>query len=100
MATEEQTQGSAGPQHNGASAAAHHTVSETAREAMDKVRDESTMALTALGETLKEPATGSAIAGGAVVAAAVLFGLAPTAVGAAAGYVVFRICKKRQSEGA
>jgi hypothetical protein len=100
MAAEQQTEGTSGLQHNGVQGAAshHHTIRETARETMDKVRDESTTALTSLGDTLKAPATGAAMAGAAVTGAAVLFGLAPTAVGAAAGYIVFRICKKRQSQ--
>jgi hypothetical protein len=96
----EQQEGTPSLQPNGAQGAAyhHHTIRETARETMDKVRDEGTTALTSLGDTLKAPATGAAMAGAAVTGAAVLFGLAPTAVGAAAGYIVFRICKKRQSE--
>jgi hypothetical protein len=96
MATE-QVEQSTGPQSNGAQTTTHRA-RETAQEAMDKVVGESATAMRRLGETLKEPTTGAAIAGAAVVGAAVFFGLVPTAIGATAGYVAYRISKRGHSE--
>ena len=68
------------------------------REAVHGVVGASKTATHRVGDTIKKPATGAAIAGAAGVGSAVLFGLAPTAVGAAAGYVVYRMLKKRRAE--
>lgn len=50
-------------------------------------------------QELKHSTTGAAIAGGAVVAAAMLIGLPETILGAAAGLVVYRILESRRSNG-
>ena len=101
MATE-QVEQPKGPQSNGGQVTAHsvttHRARETAQEAMDKVVGESATAMKRVGETLKEPTTGAAIAGAAVVGAGVFFGLIPTALGATAGYVAYRISKRGHSE--
>jgi len=87
------TEGQGSPKGNGSEQPRHG-----AREAMGEIVHEGYAALERFGEALKQPTSGAAIAGAAVVGAGVLFGLAPAAVGAAAGYVVYRILKKQQQE--
>lgn len=48
---------------------------------------------------LKKPTTGAALAGAAAMGAILTFGFVPTAVAAAAGYVGYRMLKKRRAEG-
>lgn len=50
-------------------------------------------------EDLSSSNTGAAIAGGAVVAFAVFVGLPETVVGAAAGYLVYRILERQRQAG-
>jgi hypothetical protein len=46
-------------------------------------------------EEMKKPTVGAALVGAAVVGSAVLLGIAETAIGAAAAYVVYRMLKRR-----
>jgi hypothetical protein len=94
---QQQQQQSTDPQSNGHQQATHR-VRESAREAMRDVAEKSTTALTQLGEALKDPTTGAALAGATVTGAVVLFGWAPAALGAAAGYVAYRIVKKQRGQ--
>ena len=50
-------------------------------------------------DEIREPTTGAALAGAAVVGASLIFGLPQAALGATAGYVVYRMLKKRRGSG-
>lgn len=50
--------------------------------------------------TLKKPTTGAAIAGAAAMGAIFAFGFLPTAVAGAAGYLSYRMLRKRRTEEA
>jgi len=58
-------------------------------EALRRIREEAT-------RELKKPTTAAALAGGAIIGAAMVWGLAEAALGATAAFVVYRILKKRQ----
>jgi hypothetical protein len=64
--------------------------------------EDATAALHQIGDTtadtIKKPTTLAAIAGGAVVASAVTFGVLETAVGGAAAYFAYRMLRRRRSE--
>jgi hypothetical protein len=64
--------------------------------------EDATAALHRIGDTtadtIKKPTTLAAIAGGAVVASAVTFGVLETAVGGAAAYFAYRMLRRRRSE--
>jgi len=49
-------------------------------------------------DTIKKPTTLAAIAGAAVVASAVTFGVLETAVGGAAAYFAYRLLRRRRTE--
>jgi hypothetical protein len=49
-------------------------------------------------DTIKKPTTLAAIAGAAVVASAVTFGVLETAVGGAAAYFAYRLLRRRRAE--
>lgn len=55
-------------------------------------------ALDRLQETMREPTTGAAVAGAAVVGAMGIFGIAPTLLGATTGYVIYRSLRERNSQ--
>jgi hypothetical protein len=67
-----------------------------ARQAMSKVSHGGKQ----FGQTLKKPTTGAALAGAAIVGSALVFGIAETAVGATAGYLAYRVLKKRGARNA
>jgi hypothetical protein len=46
-------------------------------------------------QAMKRPLTGAAIAGGVVLGAAVMFGLAEAVVGAGVAYAAYRVIRKR-----
>ncbi len=73
--------------------------SEGVREAMKGAADDTASALRQLGqttaETIKKPPMVAAIAGAAVVASAVIFGVLETAVGGAAAVVAYRWLRGR-----
>ena len=73
------------------------TMSEPTRAA-----DDTEAALRQLGDTtvdtIKKPTTLAAIAGAAVVASAVTFGVLETAVGGAAAYFAYRLLRRRRAE--
>lgn len=72
------------------------------REAMKDAADETASAVHEAGhttaETIQKPPMVAAIAGAAVVASAVIFGVLETAVGGAAAYLAYRWLRGRQSE--
>jgi hypothetical protein len=49
-------------------------------------------------EEMKKPTTGAAVAGALVVGSAFFLGVAETAIGAAAAYVVYRILRRRNRD--
>jgi hypothetical protein len=62
-------------------------------EAAGAAQNQST--LTRVAEVMKRPLAGAAVAGGVVIGAVAIFGLAEVAVGAGAAYVAYRLIKKR-----
>lgn len=64
--------------------------------------EDTTAALRHMGDTtvdtIKKPTTLAAIAGAAVVASAVTFGVLETAVGGAAAYFAYRLLRRRRAE--
>lgn len=84
------------------SEAPHEAAPEAAKEEAKGVAEETASALRHLGdttaETIKKPTTAAAIAGAAVVASAVAFGLLETVVGGAAAYLAYRLLRQRRSE--
>jgi hypothetical protein len=69
------------------------TQQETAQDESDQ---QGKTALDRLADAMKRPLSGAAVAGGVVVGAVVIFGLAEAAVGAGAAYIAYRMIKKRQ----
>jgi hypothetical protein len=67
-----------------------------------RAADDTEAALRQLGDTtvdtIKKPTTLAAIAGAAVVASAVTFGVLETAVGGAAAYFAYRLLRRRRAE--
>jgi hypothetical protein len=67
-----------------------------------KAADDTEAALRQIGDTtvdtIKKPTTLAAIAGAAVVASAVTFGVLETAVGGAAAYFAYRLLRRRRAE--
>ena len=67
-----------------------------------KAADDTEAALRQIGDTtvdtIKKPTTLAAIAGAAVVASAVTFGVLETAVGGAAAYLAYRLLRRRRTE--
>jgi hypothetical protein len=67
-----------------------------------RAADDTEAALRQLGDTtvdtIKKPTTLAAIAGAAVVASAVTFGVLETAVGGAAAYFAYRLLRRRRTE--
>jgi len=67
-----------------------------------RAADDTEAALRQLGDTtvdtIKKPTTLAAIAGAAVVASAVTFGVLETAVGGAASYFAYRLLRRRRAE--
>jgi len=66
-----------------------------------RAADDTEAALRQLGDTtvdtIKKPTTLAAIAGAAVVASAVTFGVLETAVGGAAAYFAYRLLRRRRA---
>ena len=67
-----------------------------------RAADDTEAALRQIGDTtvdtIKKPTTLAAIAGAAVVASAVTFGVLETAVGGAAAYFAYRLLRRRRAE--
>lgn len=67
-----------------------------------RTADDTEAALRQIGDTtvdtIKKPTTLAAIAGAAVVASAVTFGVVETAIGGAAAYFAYRLLRRRRSE--
>jgi hypothetical protein len=60
----------------------------------DSTTDDSKQIAQRLGDMVKDPTTGGALVGAAVVGSAFLIGVPETAVGAIAGYVAYQILRK------
>lgn len=74
---------------------------DAARKKTEEALDESKAFFERLGTDmrgeLRKPTTGAALTGAVVIGAAVVFGAAETAVGAAAAYVTYRIIRGRRA---
>jgi hypothetical protein len=72
-------------------------VSKGTRHAMDETAQETNRAVDRMRGAMKEPTTGAAVAGAAVIGAGAIFGFGPAGVGAIAGYAVYRMAKSRKA---
>lgn len=71
-----------------------HPLAERAGRAVGLAEDRARGFQERLGRAMERPMTGAMIAGGAVLAAAVMWGAAEAAVAAAAGYAAYRVIRR------
>ena len=67
---------------------------EPLTDAVSEIAEATEQAMGRIGNAIKKPLAGAAIAGAAAIAAAALWGAAEAAVGIASAYAVFRLLKR------
>jgi asparagine N-glycosylation enzyme membrane subunit Stt3 len=77
-----------------ASEAADAEHEEPLTDAVTEIAEATEQAMGRIGNAIKKPLAGAAIAGAAAIAAAALWGAAEAAVGIASAYAVFRLLKR------